>query len=73
MAHDCGYAVAYAGEEEGSAFVLGGYEVVGDEAEAGGVDVGDAGEVDDEDLGLEGAQLILEGKHGGEGERSGQG
>jgi hypothetical protein len=73
MAHDGFYAVAYAGQQERAAFGFGGDEVVGDEAEAGGVDVGNGGEIEDQDLGLEGAELSLQRKHGGEGERSGEG
>jgi hypothetical protein len=73
VAHDGGHAGADAGEEEDAALFLGSDEVVRDEAEAGGVDVGDAGEVEDQDLGVEGAELGLEGEHGGEGERSGEG
>ena len=72
VAQDCLDAVVETGEEEGAAFVLGGNEVGREEAYAGGVDVGDFGEVEDEDLWGEGAELSLEGEHGGERDRAGE-
>jgi len=73
MAYDGFDAVVYSGQKEGAAVAVGGDVVVGDEAEAGGVDVGDAGKVEDENLRGEGAELVLEGEHGGERERPRQG
>jgi hypothetical protein len=73
VAHDGQYAVAYAGQKKGAAIALGGDVIGGDEAEAGGVDVGDSGEIENEDLRRKGTEFCLQGKHGGEGERSRQG